>query len=603
MAIGESNISQELTDIADFELNQIEKSFPGDEDLRFVLLTETTRIYDFIHFGGESNKNEYSLTHQEVDVIKWGWNLSTSILFKSTKEIQGFPILESTKETRKFAISLLYQLGCVVLLRRTAEMINAGILLVDKIGTSYSFSMTSEGKYQYLDAMEPVYLENLESEIHKGADYYKNWNLVNHEDLERVSWSYGNYLSKKPEDPFTGVKLNNTDLESIMEPLVKPWDSGKGVMMGYDSTDDLDKHFMATATTLLKDWREESGLHPKLDLGEIKASDIMAVAICLISFNLKHIKFSTIAFKKYPKISIPQSLTIWCPLEELVEDISDYTGIEISKIRKVFEAISLKAGDSELLRKHTSLFMPLIIDLENSFVLRPVSSIIRNPLNTIKDLIALRNPKLVPEFTKYRESWLRDYLYAMFMGSRYQRVSGNISLRKNKITLTDIDAAIYDKTTGELALFQIKWQDYHFNDVRKLRSKASNLTKELDKWTRKVSEWIDSFGTSQLAKNLRLKENKKITESKIFLFGLSKDAARVKGYGFELEEKKIAVSTWAQFIRNRTEIGPSKNVFKDLFNALKNEENIEIDVTPKPITFRFANKKFHFKDLWCITKD
>lgn len=600
MVAKEHNISQELIDIANLELKQVKGIFPKDELMRFILLTETIRMYDFLHFGDSSEIKDYSLNHQEIDVIKWGWNLAASILFKSTKEIKGFPLMESTIETRKFAIGILYQLGCVVLLRRTSEMIKVGILSVKKTDSQYSFTMTPEASHQYLDAVEPIYLKDLENTLNENRDHYKGWDLVNHKDIEKASRSYGNFMSKKAEDPFIDVKLNSDVLETKMKPLVKPWDSGRGVMMGYDSTDELDKHFMVTATTLLKDWREESGLHPDLDLGEIKAGDIMAVAICLISFNLKHIKFSKIAIEKYPKISIPQSLTIWCPLEELIVDISNYTGIQSSTVKKVFDVISLKSDDSIFLRSHTSLFMPFIIDLENGFVLRPVASILRNPLNTIKDLLSLRNPNLVPEFTKHREDWLRNYLYAMFMGSRYERVSGNINLRENKKNVTDIDAAIYDRTTGGLAIFQIKWQDYHFNDVKKLRSKASNLTKELDKWTRRVSEWIESNGTSQLVKNLRLKEFEKVDVSKIYLFGLSKDAVRMRGYGFELEEKKIAITTWAQFIRNRTNIGPSKNVFEDLFNELKNQENAEVKVIPKPITFKFSNKKFHYDDLWCV---
>jgi len=296
-----------------------------------------------------------------------------------------------------------------------------------------------------------------------------------------------------------------------------------------------------------------------------------------------------------------QCLTIWCSLSELINDISDFSRIEKCIVEQVFKIISFRANDAVLIRDHTTKFMPLIIDLENDFVLRPVSGIARNPLNTLKDLLILRNPQLTTEFNKYRESWLRNNLYAMFMGTRYHSIDGNIALRIDKKFITDIDAAIYDNVTGELALFQIKWQDYHLNDVKKLRSKASNLTKELEEWTRKVCEWIYTLGVDQLAHNLRLPKNKKI--SNIYLFGLSKNAARMKGYGFELKENRIAISTWAQFKRNRTEIGPSKSVFGDLFNALKKQETAEVEAIPKPITFKVSDKEFHYKDLWNVVEN
>ena len=48
----------------------------------------------------------------------------------------------------------------------------------------------------------------------------------------------------------------------------------------------------------------------------------------------------------------------------------------------------------------------------------------------------------------------------MFSGVKYITIDGNIKLRTGKKIVTDIDAAIFDRTTGELAIFQIKWQDF-----------------------------------------------------------------------------------------------------------------------------------------------
>jgi hypothetical protein len=476
--------------------------------------------------------------------------------------------------------------------------VEIGILVVDsKENNVFRFSMSADAKTQFLDEMEHSYLRKLEDmlEQDKGASY-NGWELINYDSVDTAFQNYGSYLSKRPSDPFSSLKLE--DIESKMAPLLKSWDSGKGIMMGYDSTEELDWHFMAIATNALVEWRDEAGIHPELKIEGIEVSNIIAVVMCLVSFNLKHIKFSSIAEEKRKEILIFQSLTIWCPLTKLIKDISDFTRIEEEIVEQVFKIISFKADDAALMRNHTTKFMPLIIDLENNFVLRPVSSIVRNPLNTLKDLLTLRNPKITAEFNKDREWWLRNYLYAMFMGTRYHRVDGNIVLRIDKKFITDIDAVIYDNVTGELALFQIKWQDYHLNDVKKLRSKANNLTYELEEWTRKVYDWISSEGVNQLAHNLRFPKNKKLSESKIYLFGLSKNAARMKGYGFEMKEKRIAIATWTQFKRNRTEIGPSKTVFGDLFNALKEQENAEVKVTPKPAVFKVSDKELHFKDLW-----
>ncbi len=597
------DIYTELLAIADNEQCRIAKSIPLDPPACLVMLMEITRIYDYLHFGPQDDIGKIGLSFQEIDVLKSGWNLATSYLFKSIKQFSGIPVMESTRESRISAISLLYQVGCITLLRRSAEMIKSGILIFDsKEENIFKFSMSPEGKMQFLDEMEYSYLENLEEKLEKNEQrFYNNWELGDYDNLETVFQSYGSFLSKGPKDPFSSFKLE--DIESKMSPLIKSWDSGKGIMMGYDSTEEIDWHFMAIAANAVAEWREEAGFHPSINIEGIVASDIMTVVMCLVSFNLKHIKYSSIAAETHKEILMHQSLTIWCSSTELIVDIANFTGIKKKVVEQVFRMISLNAEDAVLLRNHTTKFMPLIIDLENNFVLRPVSGILRNPLITIKDLLLLRNPQLITEFNKDRESWLRSNLYAMFMGTRYHKIDGNIVLRIGRKFITDIDAAIYDNVTGELALVQIKWQDYHLNDVKKLRSKASNLTKELEGWTQKVCEWISSQGTTQLARNLRLQKNKKVSESKIYLFGLSKNAARMKGYGFELKEKRIAIGTWAQFRRNRTEIGPSTSVLGDLFNRLKEQEDSELEIVSKPITFKVSDKEFYYKDLWNVVED
>lgn len=593
-------IYKEINIIADNELARLVNKVPDDPINNFIILMEITRIYDYLNFGKGEEIKKYGFTFQEVDVLKSGWNLATSFLFKSLKTISGIPIIPSSEEFRKLSISLLYQFGCITLLKRTAEMVRSGSLIADyKEEKKFKFSMSQDGKAQFLDAMERSYLENLEDRLEQNEkSFYNGWELIDYENVNSIFKNHGNFLSKRHNDPFSSIKLE--DIESKMTPLLKSWDSGKGIMMGYDSTEELDWHFMAISTNAVAQWRDEAGLHPDLKIEGVEVSHIIAVVMCLVSFNLKHIKFASIAEQQRKEILIFQSLTIWCSLKELINDISDFTNIQKRIIEQVFEIICFKASDAALIKNHTTEFMPLIINLENDFVLRPVSSMVRNPLNTLKDLLLLRNPQLKAEFNKGRESWLRNYLYAMFMGTRYHRIEGNIALRIGKKFITDIDAVIYDNVTGELALFQIKWQDYHVNDVKKLRSKASNLTKELEEWTKKVYEWISSQGVDRLAHNLRFPKNKKIFESKIYLFGLSKDAARMKGYGFELKEERIAVGTWAQFKRNRTEIGPSNSVFGDLFNTLKEQENEVVEATPKPVTFKVSDKEFYYKDLWNV---
>ncbi|TYP96063.1 hypothetical protein C7447_11022 [Tenacibaculum adriaticum] len=588
-------ICQEIKLIAENALDKIESSLPSETIIKFIMFTETLRVLDF-HSLSSYNPTSKLSEVPKFDIMKMGWNLSTSYLFEGFKT-SGFPIVESTKETFGSTSSLLYHFGCITMLKRTIDMVKSGALSVVKTDdNTFVFEKTKNVNSQFLDDLEFTNLEELEEELkEKTGEYYKEWNIIEKDDLEKAFGSPGNFLS------FTDKEFNHyssENIEKLLHDQVRPWDSGHGIMMGYGSTFDIDMHFLGKATELVGKWRDEAGLHPKTKIGNITGGDLMIVVLFMTSFHLKHISYGLVASKKHPEISIKQSLTLWGPLEDLINDIVEFSGFKKSIITEAFDSIILKPDDVKLLKKHTSKFMPLVIDIGNGIVLRPVSSINRNPLLTISQILEYRNPNFRNDISLYREEWLRNNLYAMFSGARYKNVVGNINLKTGNKIDTDIDAAIFDRMTGELALFQIKWQDFFFNDINKLKSRASNLTKGLDDWTLKVNNWITSNGLNKLLQTLRIKSTEGSPISKVYLFAISKNAARMKGYGYQTTVDNLAITNWPQFARNRFEIGPSEKVFRDLFEALKEQEKDNIETKPLPAEFIIGNKNFKYKDLW-----
>jgi len=48
-------------------------------------------------------------------------------------------------------------------------------------------------------------------------------------------------------------------------------------------------------------------------------------------------------------------------------------------------------------------------------------------------------------------------IYALFQGTWYKRIDGNVRISSGNRILTDIDGAVSATVNCELALFQIKW--------------------------------------------------------------------------------------------------------------------------------------------------
>jgi hypothetical protein len=535
-----------------------------------------------------------------LDVIEMGWNTAVYKLFKNI-ESNGFPFLSSDDETQMFASNLLYRLGCIHLLKRTAEMLKTGILLSQISENKYSFKRTEIANSQHIDFLELGYLNKIDEEIkNRKNKNYHGWDLTNHYDLDKILNKEGNYLSVG--DKTFNRSLLIHDIENLMNPLVFQW-SIKPTMIGYDTTEKIDWHFLTIASLLVNDWRDEAGIHPRILIDDITGAHLTSIMVLIVSFHLKHIVYVQIAKEKFNSISTHESSTIWCEYNQLMDDIVIFTGFEKFIVKKALGIITMKYEDINILENNSTKFKPLLIDIGNDFIIRPISSILINPFHAIFLILENRYPNFKHVVSEPREEWLRKKIYALFGGTRYQTIDGNVNLRINGKNITDIDAAIFDNTTGELALIQIKWQDFFTNDVKKLRSKASNLTKELDEWSEKVDNWILINGAFELAKSLRLKIKGGGKITKILLFGISKNIARTQGFGFKTKAEKLAICNWAQFQRNRFEIGPVNNVLSALFMKIKEQENIKANLKAMPVSFKIGEKIFYYEDLWSYNED
>ena len=68
-------------------------------------------------------------------------------------------------------------------------------------------------------------------------------------------------------------------------------------------------------------------------------------------------------------------------------------------------------------------------------------------------------PSIVRPIKDRREAMMVEDLNDLFPGTRYQKLTKPARIKRGSNPVTDIDGAILDMNTGELALFQLKWQD------------------------------------------------------------------------------------------------------------------------------------------------
>jgi hypothetical protein len=273
-----------------------------------------------------------------------------------------------------------------------------------------------------------------------------------------------------------------------------------------------------------------------------------------------------------------------------------FTGMTEPVVSAAIDMLTVMAGDDAYFRNEVTPFIPMLVQVADNYLLSPVSSMVRNPFHGIRMLHETRDKRAAANLRVHREGWMTSELYNLFLGGRYLCMEGTTNLRRERNVVTDIDAAIFDTVSGELGLFQLKWQDFNSNDVAKQRSRARNFVEKVDGWARSVEGWIREFGDVAVMRALRMKHATGVT--KVRLFAVGRSAARFQSYGFSHQVEDIASATWRQFARLRFEIGPTENVLRDLHAAIQAEKSTPVLLKPIQQEIPIANYRVVFENLW-----
>lgn len=594
--MGDSS-AQALRVLAEVHLGAVLKPLPSDRIGRFVLFIEVVRAMDYWGTHAPALVSESEKVTQSIDLMYWGWNRAVAELFEPLDQPGAFPLMESTHESRVFAAKLMQELGKVSLLRRLADMSEQGIVEITRDGDEFQIRMGEDALAQFADATEWDRLKAADALLPSSS---AGWTTASMHDVLRFPDMPGNYMASADAPVKCWLR---PDIEELIKPLVRPWNTGRGVMVAYDARIEVDKHYMAEALPLAMHWREDSGIHPEAMLGSITGADITGVGAALISLHSKHFGCVSVAKKMYNHVSVAQSLTIWGPRAALEESTAIISGRPEPVVHGVFNVLAMTSEQAKRLADHSTPLIPLLFDLGNGLILRPVSCLTRNPFTAARTQHQWLDPRTEHAVAADREDWMREHLYAMFSGRRYICFPGNLKLRRGGAVLTDIDAAVYDRLTGDVGIFQLKWQDYSTNDVRQLRSKAANLSAELTDWSGKIMSWVEENGVSALNKSLRLKQKRCEAVKSTMLFAISRSTIRTQGYGVRTEAPSLAMAVWPQFVRARMEVGPSERSLRDLHARLLQEYGQVPDVHPLPASIRVIDATLHLHNFWNRTDD
>ena len=523
------------------------------------VLIEVCRALDMSQVEHVFGKRS-SLPYPDFDLMERGWNRTFAALFTDDFHEQGIPIQASTAESLGVARSILYRMGLSALLLKTASMIKAGMVVA-------------------IEKPDAIHVRSI--------DFSAQW-------MDQVEVDKLSKIEKEMWDHDLPAQLSPEEVREKMKSLVFPFDTPYGRMVGYEADPALDSHFIALVTKIVQDWRVHAGIHPDTKVGGISGGLLAGIVFLLASIYLKHIHFVAEGNRVMEKVNYAMSLTIWKPREELIASLVDFTGEPEQAISAVLDRIIATPSQAALFSTAQTPNVPLLIQISDLYLLSPVSGLFRNPLHGIRTVLEQTIPDAENTIRQPREAWMKSELDNLFRGLRYEVISRPVMLKRNGNQLTDIDAAVLDVTSGCLALFQLKWQDFGNFDVKRQRSQAKNFVSSIERWADAIHDWLTQQTLDDLGKALQLKG--KVLSVRLFAIG--KFAARFKSHGFTVTSIGLAACSWPQFVRLRWETGSVPEVLAKIHEQILDEVDGQVEVQAITHEVHVCGRKIILENTW-----
>lgn len=292
--------------------------------------------------------------------------------------------------------------------------------------------------------------------------------------------------------------------------------------------------------------------------------DVLAV---LVSLVLKYLDcYSLLSNEHSPLVASHESSV--CSDTELVEKIATTLAIDEKMARAALDAYTL---DAENVSYHYSAVSdvpePPLIHLDEQHRLLSFAGLLTEPLFFLLRELKRRYSYEYHTASQVREEIFRQDVYSIFTDKRFVKSTGHVELRGAKGTLTtDVDALLFDRKTGTLALFELKSQDpFAYSRQERLRQRDNFYA--AGKQVIAAIEWIRRNGANALLERLNAKQVKHLKAQKVYVFVLG----RYLAHFFEGAEHdgRAAWGTWAQVLRLLDGKGVEEaNPIQSLFNKL-----------------------------------
>ena len=280
---------------------------------------------------------------------------------------------------------------------------------------------------------------------------------------------------------------------------------------------------------------------------------------------------------------------------ELIQAIAELTGIAVEVVGPILSVLTMDGDNAEW---HAALpgapIAPLVRVAGDT--LAPCGRGLRTePGLFLTRELRRRDPERYHNDAHQREIAFRTDLYTLFANLRYVVSVDRIVLRRDdRRNRTDIDAAIFDRKTGTLAVFELKSQDPLARTVGELERQRENLTRA-GRQVSAILDWINRNGGDEVLNRMDRGTAKRFRVQRVLPFVLGRYLADCGGS----RNARIAWGSWGQVLRELVSIesgNPLLSLHDRLVSANRVDEFRGSLAAPKEV--RLGQSRILVRDGW-----
>ncbi|GCE29891.1 hypothetical protein KDA_53750 [Dictyobacter alpinus] len=495
---------EQLQQLLNDQHASLQDRFPSDRQKSLLALT---RAHDW-HFLEAQPSELY-----ETSYYTHGWQKALSLCFSASALPTSVSNIDNTLDT--WADSLLQACDSLAKGERILEYCKAGFLRMQQ-GKDANFHVWVAGK-------------KVPTEWRERAD---------------LRWWTG-LLARLYDSEIQTLHEAKGQIQQQLEIFVEQWD--EQIASVYKTTRTLDDYYRRLGVLSVKMMVCYDEYPPSVSIGGSTFAEYREVLGMLIAYALKYSDICKTLLAHHPSLSLKAYLARPHNDTLLIEALATALTMDRGTVRLALDAYTLDAENVSYHCSTADVPAPPLLRLGAQQRAWSLAGLFTEPLFFLKRELKRKYSYEYHTASHLREEIFRQDVYALFPDKRFVKSIGHVELRGAKgMPATDVDALIFDRKTGALALFELKSQD-PFAYSQQERTRQRDYFYGARKQVLASTEWVKRNGVNTLLGRLDPKQVKRLKAQNVYIFVLGRYLAHFSD-GPEFDTR-AAWGTWPQVLR------------------------------------------------------